>query len=154
MNVIKRILFIAGILIVGIVSGLKYWNSHLFSSALKSSDLEEKIEALKEANRFYPYNEQVFFEMGKAYLDLGIQNLVDKEKSSELLLESTQNFKASLRINPFSQHSHFQYAQSLLYLSYMDTMPFDPFVEFDKAAFLAGYDSDVFFEIGNTKIND
>ena len=57
-------------MIIGIVNILIYWNSHLYYRAKnKVEDVEKKIDTLENANRFFPFNDLVYYELGKAYFD-------------------------------------------------------------------------------------
>jgi len=93
-------------------------------------------------------NDLAFYELGKAYFDLGIGNLSDTRASESQLRESVWNLKRSLLINPASSFAHFQLGQSILNLELVssenDTRSYD---EFRKAALLAGEDSQIFNEV-------
>jgi hypothetical protein len=126
-----------------------YWNSHLYYRAYRLDDGDKKIEIFNRANRIYPNNDLVYYELGRVYQNLGINNLFDKEISSEYLYKSLQNFDRSIKINPFSYFSHFHKAQALIYLRYMNLfLELNPFEEFEKAAQLAAYDSEIFYQVG------
>jgi len=87
------------------------WNSRLYYRASETiENPEKKIEAFERARRFYPFNDLVFYELGKAYFDLGIQNLEDRNLSVTYLQKSIQNFTCSLRFNPASYFCHFSLA--------------------------------------------
>ena len=149
MKMCKRVLLILFILGIGVLGGMMYWNSHLYYRANKLNDLNKKIEIFNRANRIYPNNDLAYYELGRVYYNLGINNLFDKEKSSEYLYKSLQNFDRSIKINPFSYFSHFHKAQALIYLRYMNLfLELDPFEEFEKAAQLAAYDSEIFYQVG------
>ena len=126
-----------------------YWNSHLYYRANKLTDINKKIEIYNKANRIYPYNNLNYYELGRVYQNMGIDNLFDKDKSSAFFHKSLQNFDRSIKINPFSYSSHFYKAQALIYLRYMNlSLEIDPFEEFEKAAQLAAYDSGIFYQVG------
>lgn len=145
----KRILLLIVIAMIGIINILIYWNSHLYYGAKNIEDNEKKIEVLERANRFYPSNDLVLYELGKAYFDLGIQNFYDKDRSRIYLRKSIQNFTRSLRINPASYFCHFNFAQSLLYMSYLSpSYEVSYYDEYKKAALIAGHNSQVFYEVG------
>jgi len=149
MKIHKRILLILFILGIGVLGGMMYWNSHLYYRANKLNDLNKKIEIFNRANWIYPLNDLAYYELGRAYYDLGINNLFDKDKSSEYLYKSLQNFDRSIKINPFSYFSHFYKAQAILYLSYTKPLlGLDSFEEFEKAAQLAAYNSEIFYQVG------
>ncbi len=146
----KRLLSLTAIAVIGIINILIYCNSHFYYRAKeKIEDSEKKIKTLERANLFYPSNDLVFYELGKAYFDVGIRNLYDKDRSHAFLQKSIQNFTRSLRINPASYFCHFDLAQSLLYISYLSP-DFDAnyYDEYKKAALLAGHDSQIYYEVG------
>lgn len=146
---IKRILLILLIVGICVLCGMMYWNSHLYYRANKLNDINKKIEIYNKANRIYPYNNLNYYELGRVYQNMGIDNLFDKEKSSAFFHKSLQNFDRSIKINPFSYSSHFYKAQALIYLRYMNlSLEIDPFEEFEKAAQLAAYDSGIFYQVG------
>ena len=145
----KRILLLIVITMIGIINILIYWNSHLYYGAKNIENNKKKIEVLERANRFYPYNDLVFYELGKAYFDLGIQNLNDRTLSEAYLRKSIESYTRSIKINPASFFGHFNFAQSLLYMSYLspsyDVSYYD---EYKKAALIAGHNSQIYYEVG------
>ena len=149
MNILKKIAFILALVVVGIVNILIYWNQHLYYQAERIEENEKKLEILERANKFYPSNDLVFYELGKAYFDLGILSLNDETKSSAYLKESIRNFKHSVRINPASQFSHFSLAQSLLYMSFFSpALDVNCYDEYKKAAVLVSHNSQIFYNVG------
>jgi len=139
---------ILAVVIVAVVDILIYWDIHLYNKAQEIEDSEKKIIILKKTIDFYPKNDLVFYELGRACFDLGFNNLSNRAQSIEYLQESIKNFKQSLKINPVSYFSHFNLAQSFLYLSYLSA-PFNTSSqdEFKKAAILAGENSQIFYEV-------
>jgi len=148
MNNLKKMVLILAVVIVAVVDILIYWDIHLYNKAQEIEDSEKKIIILKKTIDFYPKNYLVFYELGRAYFDLGFDNLSNSAQSIKYLQESIKNFKQSLKINPASYFSHFNLAQSFLYLSYLsasfNTSSQD---EFKKAAILAGENSQIFYEV-------
>jgi len=148
MKNLKKMVLILAVVIVAVVDILIYWDIHLYNKAQEIEDSEKKIIILKKTIDFYPENDLVFYELGRAYFDLGFDNLSNSAQSIEYLQESIKNFKQSLKINPASYFSHFNLAQSFLYLSYLsasfNTSSQD---EFKKAAILAGENSQIFYEV-------
>ncbi len=137
------------LVVVGIVNILIYWNQHLYYQAERIEENEKKIEILERANQFYPSNDLVFYELGKAYFDLGIRSLNDETKGSAYLQESIKNFKRSVRINPASQFSHFNLGQSLLYMSFFSpSLDVNCYDEYKKAAILVHHNSQIFYDVG------
>jgi hypothetical protein len=147
---LKKGVFIAILIVIGAIEIVLYWNTHLFHQAKeKIKDTERKIEVLERANLFYPYNDLIYYELGKAYFDLGIKNISRKEVRETYLRESLQNYVRFLQINPASPFGHFNFAQSLLYMSYVTpTSDIDYFKEYKKAALLTGHHSEIFYEVG------
>ena len=149
MNIVKRVVLIFALVVVAGVDILIYWNSHLYYRAKDIEDNEKKIEILERANQFYPLNDIVFYELGKAYFDLGNRNLNDKAKSDNYLRESIQNFNRSIRTNPASYFSHFRLAQSLLFMSYLSpSLDVNPYEEYKKVATLLGHNHRILYEVG------
>ena len=70
---------------------LIYCNFHLYNRARKIEINEKKIEILEKANKIYPYNDLVFYELGKAYKELGQL----KEPSIFNIILQTINIPAS-----------------------------------------------------------
>ena len=150
MNHIKKVLALAGVAVIFIVAMAIYWNQHLLYQQQRTEEAEKKIKILEKANTFYPLNDLVYYELGKAYFDLGIQILEEDYGASTYYLEkSAQNFEHSLRLNPTSRFSYFYYAQSLLYMSYLvPSLNKDYYETYKKAALLAGHNSQIFYEVG------
>lgn len=148
MKNLKTILLILALTCVGVLCALIYWNSHLYNKAEKIEESERKIETLEGAMDFFPSNDLIFYELGRAYFNLGIYQLSDRAKSEEYLQKSVKHFRKSLRNNPSSYYGHFYLAQSLLYLSYFSpASDVNPFDEFKKAASLAGENSQIYYEV-------
>lgn len=149
MNVLKRIILIFAVIVIGGINILIYWNSHLYYRSEKIEDNEKKIKILERANWIFPSNDLVFYEMGKANFDLGIESLNDKALSEAYLRKSIESFARSIKINPASFFSRFNFAQSLLYMSYISpAFDINFYDEYRKAALLAGHNSQVFYEVG------
>jgi len=145
----KKIILLFAVILIGIINIFIYWNNHLYYKAQKIEDNKNKIKILERATQIYPANDLAFYELGKAYYDLGIKSINDKAESSTHFGKSIENFTRSIRINPASFFSHFRLAQSLLYRSYI-TPSFDAdyHEEYKKAALLAGHNSQIFYEVG------
>ncbi len=146
----KRVLVLAAIAAIAAVNVLIYWNMHLsYRAEEKIEDQDKKIKILKRANLFYPSNDRVYYELGKSYFDLGLQNLQDETLGKTYLQRSIRYFKRSLKINPASYFGHFNLAQSLLYMSYLSSdFEGNPYEEYKKAALLAGHNSQIYYEVG------
>jgi len=144
----------AGLIVVMVLAGilaiLVYWNQHLYYSAIKIEDNESKVELLSRAKLIYPLNDLVFFELGKAYFDLGIQTL-DEEGGPKVehFRGSIANLEQAIRINPASYLNHFYYAQSHYLMDYVSPpSEIDFYEQYKKSALLAGHDNEVFYEVG------
>ena len=149
MSIIKRSIIIAAIIAVVGLNILVYWNQHLYYKAERIGDLEQRVEVLEKAIKYYPLNDLVFYELGKAYHSLGINSLGEEGRSSVHLQKSTGYFKRSLRINPTSYFGHFYLGQALYNMSFDSPSQEESALEFYKnAANLAGENSEVFFEVG------
>ena len=149
MSILKRIVFILALFVVAVVNIIIYWNQRLYYKAEEIEKNEKKIEILEKAYQFYPSNDLVFYELGKAFFDLGIRSLSDETKSSAYLQESIKNFKRSVRINPASQFSHFNLGQSILYMSFFSpSLDVNCYDEYKKAAVLVDHNSEIFYDVG------
>ncbi len=125
-----------------------YWNNHLYSKAEKTEESEKKIEILEKAIDYYPSNDLVFYELGKAYFNLADNYLGSKARSEEYLRKSIKSFQKSLKSNPSSYFAHFHLAQSLLYLGYLyPSLNVSSHDEFKRAVSLGGENSQIFFEV-------
>jgi hypothetical protein len=147
--ILKRVIFIVVFIAVGALEVLLYWNTHLYYMARERiKDNEEKIEVLERANQFYPYNDLIYYELGKANFNLGINNIGEKKLRNFYFQESIQNFIRSIKLNPASPLSHFNFAQSLFYMSHDSSSDLDHYTQYKRAASLTGHHSQIFFEVG------
>ncbi len=145
----KRLILLTAVTLLVIINILFHWNISLYYGSEKIEDNEKKIKILERASRIYPFNDLVFYELGKAYFDLGINSLNNKALSEASLRKSIESFTRSIKINSASFFSHFYLAQSLLYMSYLSSSSdINSFDEYKKAALLAGHNSQVFYEVG------
>jgi len=148
MNNLKNTLLILALLLIAILNILIYWNFHLYYQAKAFEDNDTKIRILKKSHNLFPLNDLVFFEKGRAYFDLALENFSNTTKARTYLQNSIDSFNHSLRINPASYFAHFNLAQSLLHLGYiLPSLPVDSFHEYKKAAKLAGENSQIYFEV-------
>ena len=147
---LKRILPLIAIAVIAIIDISIYWNVHLYYRAERNTeDIDKKIKILERANQIYPSNSLVFYELGKAYFDLGIQNLHDRVLSESYLRKSIESYSRSIKINPASFFSHFNFAQSLLYMSFFyPSSDISYYDEYRKVALLAGHNHQIFYEVG------
>jgi tetratricopeptide (TPR) repeat protein len=149
MDIKKAGLLMAMVLAV-ILAILTYWSQHLYYSAAKIQDDKSKVDKLSGARSIYPLNDLVFFELGKAYFDMGIQTLYDTEGPNiDYFQKSLRNLEQSLRINPVSYLGHFYYAQSIYLMDHLaPASEVDFYAQYKKSALLAGHDIGVFYEVG------
>ena len=149
MSFITRIFVIAAILLLAVTSVLIYWNQHLYYEAAEIGDTEQRIEVLEKAGKFYPLNDLVFYELGKAYHELGMNSLGEEGRSRIHLHKSMSQLNRSLGLNPPSYFGHFYLARTLHDLSF-DSPSYEEqaFREFKKAADLAGENTEVYNEVG------
>jgi tetratricopeptide (TPR) repeat protein len=148
MNLPKKLGLFLALLIWCALSMVFYWNIHLYYSTGNKEE-KGKIAGLERGVKFFPFNDHVFYELGKTYFDMGLKNLQDRDAGGVYLAKAVQNLKKSVMINPASPYGHFFLGQSLLNLSLVSSRENTEFVgEFRKAAELAGEDSQIFKEVG------
>ena len=146
----KRFLVWVAIVAIAAIDIAVYWNYHLYRRAAKSGAVgEEKVVRLVKADRVYPLNETVAFELGRAGFELAIDRVEDGKARDASMARAIADMERSLRLNPASARVQFQYAQALLYRSYF--APGDKtrvYEEYKKAARLTGHDAPTYFEVG------
>jgi hypothetical protein len=149
MNILKKTGLLSLLFFIGLFDIFIYWNYHLYYRAKEDENQATKAALLEKSSAYFPWNDLVFYELGKSYFDLGISNLNNAAASESYLQKSVQNLKKSVLINPASPFSHFCLAQSLLNLELISSENGRPFYdEFRKASLLAGEDSQIFNEVG------
>ncbi len=149
MRVLKKIGLLCLLIFIGALNVFVYMNSHLYYEGMSQEEGKARIQSLERSNWFSPLNDLVFYELGKAYFDLGIENLGDREMALNYFQKSARNLRRSIDINPASPFAHFYLGQSLLHLNFF--LPGEEanfLAEFRKAAELAGEDSELFTEVG------
>lgn len=109
----KKYISILLLLALSVLAIVLYWNTHLHYTAFRAKENEKRIATLEDANKYFPYNDLVYYELGKAFYNLGMMNLHDSELSASLFQRSVSNFKRSLLLNPASQFCHFSLARAL-----------------------------------------
>jgi len=146
-------LAIVFLLTLGVLNVFVYLSFHLHRQAGRNArNYRDKIEILEKSIKFYPFNEQVFFELGKTYFDLGMDDLEDIEQRNLGLEKSKENFIRATRINPGEYTNHLHLAQALLYENYFSSEQTDYFEELKKAARLTSYDETVYYEVGKAML--
>ncbi|MHB8095607.1 MAG: tetratricopeptide repeat protein [Candidatus Aminicenantales bacterium] len=146
----KKALVLALLVLAGAVDVSLYWNTRLFDKAKNAAeDPAERIRLLEKADRLFPWNDEVHFELGRAYFDLGVNDLTYVGRRNAELQKSARSFARAIRLNPGNLQAHLQSAQTLLYMTYFSIpVSGNYFEEFKKAAQLTGHNSHVFFEVG------
>jgi len=148
---IKKIVLILFIFMVAVLDVLIYKSRHSYYKSLALDDSSEKIQFLEKAVRVYPFDDLLYFELGKAYLNMSFSSLDNEKEYRANLLQSLQNLYRSLKINPVSHFSHFYLAQSLLYLDFISKSPIDDYLgEFKRAVELVGFNSQLYLEVSRT----
>lgn len=149
MSLFTRVFLIGIILLLAATDVLLYWNQHLYYEAENLGEADRRIAILERAGRIYPLNELVFYELGKAYNELGMNSLGEEERSRIHLQKSLDQLNRSLQINPPFYFGHYYLARTLHDLSfYTSSSEERAHQEFKKAAYLAGENTQVFFEVG------
>ncbi len=143
------------LVVLALIQILVCRNAHLYYSAKDANeDPAEKARILERAVRAYPWNDLVFFELGKAYFDLAVNDLANIPARDSAFEKSFRNFMKSLQLDPGSAATHFHLAQSLLYMTYLSLpTPIRHFDEFKKAAQLTGHNTQVYFEVGRVLLS-
>jgi hypothetical protein len=148
MNSLKNLGLLLALLIWGVLSMIFYWNVHLYYSS-ENKEETAKIAILEREVKFFPFNDLVFYELGKTYFDMGLRNLQDRDTGGVYLKKAVKNLKKSIMINPASPYSHFFLGQSLRDLALVSPRENAEYAdEFRKAAELAGEDSQISREVG------
>ena len=149
MFVLKKMMLLAAITVTAILCLLIYWNQHLYYKAEKVGDPERKIDILEKASTYFPINDLVFYDLGKAFLDLAMNSIGEEARSNIHLQKSISQFNRSLKINPTSYFGRFYLAQSFQHMSFSSPLYEErAYEEYKKAARLAGENTEIFFEVG------
>ena len=149
MSFLTRSFLITVILLLAVCDVLLYWNQHLYYEAENMGEAEHRIAILERAGRIYPFNDLILYELGKAYNELALNSLGERERSRIHLQKSLNQLTRSLRINPPFYFGHYYLARTLHDLSYYSfSFEEQAHQEFKKAAFLAGENTQVFYEVG------
>ncbi len=151
----KKALILAGLGLLGLAAVCSYANIHLYYRATAlTEDPAGRTRLLEKANEFFPWNPLVHFELGKAYFDRGIEDIGNVARRDADLKRSFASFERSLSLDPGALQAHFQFAQSLLYMTFLSLpAPVSYFEEFKKAALLTGHNSQIFFEVGKVLLS-
>jgi tetratricopeptide (TPR) repeat protein len=148
-NRIKGLLVMA-MVAVGVVDFCVYQSNALFRQAKNTAGPETKILLLEKAARIFPWNDQVFYELGKTQFEAGMRILRQEAGGRLRVKESAQNLERSLRLNPASAFGHFYYAQSLRFENLLSPSAGEDgaTAAFENAARLAGENRELLFDVG------
>jgi tetratricopeptide (TPR) repeat protein len=151
----KKAVPIAALIVIAAFQILVYWNTYLLHRANDpAAGPARKIEALALAVRIYPWNDQAWFELGKARFETGAESLGEARVRDAAFAGSVQSFLKALKLNPGSAATHFHLAQSLQYMSYLSLpTPVPYFDEYKRAASLTGHNSQVYHEVGKVLLS-
>ncbi|HHF52084.1 MAG TPA: hypothetical protein ENL46_05315 [Candidatus Aminicenantes bacterium] len=149
----KKFLLIVGILGLIALNFSIYWSVHLYYKGKDTANFDRKVSFLKRSQKLNPMNDKVYYELGKAYFDLGTRNFRNKELRDENLEKSIDSFIRSVRLNPGAYSSHFRLAQALSYMDYFKPVKINYYDQYKKAALLTTYDDDIYFEIGKIMLS-
>ncbi len=146
----KKVLALVGLAAAAFVAFAGYWGEHLVNVALdKIPGPADRIKVLARASAWNPLDERALLQSGLARFREGSDNLGDAATRDASFRSAIADFQRSLRLNPGSLQGHFQFAQTLLYMTYLGLpTPSSSFEEYKKAAALTGHDSLIFFEVG------
>jgi hypothetical protein len=154
MNALLKTGLILGLAVAAVIAIALYGNYHLYSRALSEPVLPSKIVLLEKAESLYPFNALVDYELGKAQFDLGMQNLQDPDLAESHFRSAVQCLRRSLNINPTSPYSHYFLGQALLHMDFFIPVEDEAYLaEFEKAAALAGDDSQIYGEVGKVYLS-
>lgn len=145
----KKFISLVGVIVLGILLILMYWSTHLYYKAQNIDNTDNKIKLLENAKRLSPINDSIYKELGRAYFEKGYKTLDEENPQKTALEKSVRYFHRSLRLNPAYPDTHFWLGQSLMYLNYISPSTHLKFNEaYKKSAILAGYHSQIYFEVG------
>ena len=146
----KKILPLAGLAVLVLLQAAVAWNARLcWRAKAVATGPDAKIRLLRRANALFPWNDAVFFELGKVYFAQGAEALGNPAARDTLFRRSVDAYLRSLRLDPSSPAVHFELAQALLYMSYLSLpAPLGYFEEYKRAAELTGHNSQIRFDVG------
>jgi len=144
----KKTALIVGILLLMAINFYMYWSVHLYYKGERTLDSEKRIFILKKSQQLNPFNDKVYYELGKTYFERGVKDAGNGPQGNENLNTSIQNFIQAVRLNPGSYAAHFRLAQALSYMNYFQPVEIDYYDQYKKAALLTTFDEEAYFEIG------
>ncbi len=146
----RKILPLLGLAVLVALQAAVAWNGRLgWKGGTVETDPEAKVRLLGRAERIFPWNAAVPFELGKAHFERAVAALSDPAVRDRSLGLSVEAFMRALRLDPGSPAAHFHLGQTLLYMSYLSLpAPLPYFEEYRRAARLTGRNSVIHFEVG------
>jgi hypothetical protein len=146
----KKSLSIAGLAALVLVQAVVAWNARLcWRARAVETEPEAKIRILGRAAAAFPWNAEVFFELGRAYFSRGAEALNDPGSRDRSFGLAVAAFLRSIRLDPGSSAAHFELGQTLLYMTYLGLpAPYGYFEEYKRAAELTGHNSRIHYEVG------
>lgn len=150
----KKLLLLAGLAVLVLLQAAVAVNSYLgWKGKSAVADPEARIRVLRRAAAVYPWNAAVAAELGKAWFESGAEALTDPAKRDTCFRFSADAFLRSIRLDPGVPATHFHFAQTLLYMNYLSLpVPLSPFEEYERAARLAGHNSQIHYEVGRMMV--
>jgi len=147
---IKRLIGIALAVIIGFLDLSQYRSQARVDRArLRTSNSEREIGILESGSNFIPWNDRLYYELGKAYFQSGVGHLQDAANRDSDFRISHRYYLRALILNPLSAAAHFDFAQALQYMSYFDLgISEDPLEEYKKAAKLSGANPQIYAATG------
>lgn len=151
----KKILLLAGLVALVLFQAAVAWNARLgWRARAVETSPDAKIRLLRRADAVFPWNGEIAFELGKVYFGMGAEALGDPARRDRLFGLSVASFLRSLRLDPASAATHFELAQTLLYMSYLDLpAPLGYFEEYKRAAELTGHNSRLRYDVGKVLLS-
>jgi hypothetical protein len=146
----KKVLALIGLAAAALAAFAGYWSEHLTYVAMdKTPGPADRVKVLARASAWNPLDDRARFESGLARFQAAADNLGDAASRDASFRSALGDFQRSLRLSPGSLQGHFQFAQTLLYMTYLGLpTPSSSFEEYKKAAALTGHDSRIYFEVG------
>jgi len=147
---LRRMTWIILMAVIGTAVVVLYRGSFLYYQAKeRTSNVERKIALLESEQKSFHVNDLLYHELGKAYFDAGVNRLQDTAMRNADFQNSYRNFIRSLTLNPLSANAHFDFAQALQYMNFLN-LPFQEnyFDEYKKAALLSGQNIKIYSEVG------
>jgi len=144
----KKTLLILGLVCLGVINLLVFRSGRLLEKARETGNVERRIKILEKSSGLFPFNDEVYRELGWAHFLLGENNLADVENRDKHFARSTGYFVKAGELNPGAYQTHFYYAQALSHMRFFTDTPDDYFEEYRKAAVLTYSDNEVYYRVG------